>query len=159
MRHTPRAHRIAGTAWLLRLLDQYFYFSMSLLIAAVVMYGFSHTVDKNLIHPTIPRPFVVYIHAVVFVGWVVFFILQTTLVRTGKVRWHRTMGRWIAVLGAVVAVLGIWTAFTMERFNMLQLHRPVRRCSSSFHLAISSSSPSHLRWPSIGAETRSSTDA
>jgi hypothetical protein len=34
------------------------------------------------------------------------------------------MGRCGAALGAVVAVLGVWTAITMERFNMVQLHRP-----------------------------------
>lgn len=31
------------------LLGRYFYRCMSLIIAAVVMYGFSHTVDKGLI--------------------------------------------------------------------------------------------------------------
>jgi hypothetical protein len=122
--HRAQLGETTGTGWLRHLLDQYFYFLMSLLIAAVVVYGFSHTVSKNLIHPTIPRPFVLYLHAVVFPGWVVFFILQTTLVRTGNVRWHRRMGQFGAALGAVVAVLGIWTAVTMERFNMVQLHRP-----------------------------------
>jgi hypothetical protein len=34
------------------------------------------------------------------------------------------MGRCGAALGAVVAVLGIWTAITMERFNLVQLHWP-----------------------------------
>ena len=36
--------------------DRYFYFFMALLIPAVVVYGFSFTVGKNLIHPAIPRP-------------------------------------------------------------------------------------------------------
>ena len=48
------------------LLDQYFYFFMSLLIPAVVVYGFSFTVGKNLIHPAIPRPKILYVHAAVF---------------------------------------------------------------------------------------------
>ena len=30
---------------------------MSLLIAVVVAFGFSQTIDMNLIHPSIPRPF------------------------------------------------------------------------------------------------------
>ena len=34
-----------------KLLQNYFYFAMSLLIAAAVTYGFSHTVNENLIHP------------------------------------------------------------------------------------------------------------
>jgi len=44
------------------LLNQYFYFFMSLLIAVVVVYGFGFTIEKNLIHPALPRPFLLYVH-------------------------------------------------------------------------------------------------
>jgi hypothetical protein len=37
-------------------LRQYFYFCMSLLIAVVVIYGFSHTIGHNLLHPSPIRP-------------------------------------------------------------------------------------------------------
>jgi hypothetical protein len=49
------------------LLDKYFYFFMSLLIAVVVAYGFSRTVDQSLLH-ALPRPFVFYLHAAAFYG-------------------------------------------------------------------------------------------
>jgi hypothetical protein len=104
------------------LLDKYFYFFMSLLIPVVVVYGFSHTVDRNLIHPALPRPFILYLHAAVFSGWVLFFILQSTLVRTHNVRWHRRIGWFGVALGVAIPVLGVSTAVTMARFNMLQLH-------------------------------------
>jgi hypothetical protein len=39
-----------------RFLNKYFYFCMSLLVAAVVVYGFSHTVNDDLLHATPPRP-------------------------------------------------------------------------------------------------------
>jgi hypothetical protein len=65
---------------------------MSLLIAVVVAFGFSQTIDMNLIHPSIPRPFLLYVHAAVFTGWLVFFILQSALVRTSNVRIHRAVG-------------------------------------------------------------------
>ena len=104
------------------LLDKYFYFFMSLLIAVVVVYGFSRTVDKNLIHPALPRPFILYLHAAVFSGWVVFFILQPTLVRTHNVRLHRRIGWFGIALGVAIPVLGISTAVTMARFHILQLH-------------------------------------
>jgi hypothetical protein len=35
--------------------DKYFYFAMSLLIAAIVIWGFSHTIDANLFHGAPPR--------------------------------------------------------------------------------------------------------
>jgi hypothetical protein len=113
-----------ATAWGARLLDRYFYVFMSLSIAVVVVYGFSHTVDRNLIHPAIPPPFVLYLHAAVFSGWVVFFISQTMLVATRNVRWHRMMGGFGVALAAVLATLGIWTAIAMERFYMIKLHQP-----------------------------------
>jgi hypothetical protein len=40
--------QIAVPTWRAKLLQNYFYFSMSLLIAATVVYGFSHTVNENL---------------------------------------------------------------------------------------------------------------
>jgi hypothetical protein len=105
------------------LLDKYFYFFMSLLIAVTVVYGFSHTVDKNLIHPVVPRPFLLYIHGAVFSGWVIFYIFQSALVRTHNVALHRRIGWFGVALGVAISVLGISTAVTMARFNTLQLHQ------------------------------------
>jgi len=48
----------------------WFYFGMSLLIAAVVIYGFSHTVNQNLIHAAPPRPWLLWVHATLFSCWV-----------------------------------------------------------------------------------------
>jgi hypothetical protein len=104
------------------LLGQYFYFFMSLLIAVVVMYGFSFTIEKTLIHPALPRPLLLYVHAAMFSGWLVFFILQTALVRTGNVLLHRRIGLFGAVMGSAMVLLGVATAITMARFNMIQLH-------------------------------------
>src|ERR1700730_12033919 len=104
------------------LLVQYFYFFMSLLIAAVVMYGFSFTIAKNLIHPATPRPFLLYVHAAVFTGWLIFFLLQTALVRTRNVPWHRRIGWFGVSMGSAMVVLGVSTAITMTRFDLIQLH-------------------------------------
>jgi hypothetical protein len=101
--------------------SQYFYFFMSLLVAAVIVYGFSHTIDQNLIHPKIPRPRLLYFHAALFTGWLVFFILQSLLIRTRRVRIHRTIGWFGAGMGALIPLVGVATAVTMARFDMMQL--------------------------------------
>jgi len=101
--------------------SQYFYFFMSLLVAAVIVYGFSHTIDQNLIHPKIPRPWLLYFHAALFTGWLVFFILQSLLIRTHNVRIHRTIGWFGAGMGALIPLVGAATAVTMARFDMVQL--------------------------------------
>jgi hypothetical protein len=99
-------------------LTRYFYFCMSLLTVAVVFYGFSFTVEKNLIHPPTPRPTILYIHAAIFTGWLAFFVLQSLLVRTRNVRWHRKVG-WVGfALGISVLVVGVATAIVMARFKL-----------------------------------------
>ncbi len=114
--------RVPNTAGFSNFLSEYFYFAMSLLVAAVVIYGFSHTVNGNLIHATPPRPWILWVHGAIFSGWLAFFIFQSALVRTGRVKLHRLAG-WFGVgLGALIPVLGISTAIIMTRFQMLQLH-------------------------------------
>ena len=106
------------------LLDKYFYFAMSLLVAAIVVWGFSHTINENLFHATLPRPFLLWIHAAAFSTWVVFFILQSTLIRTHHVRVHRSLGWFGAALGTIMVPLGITTAIVMARFDTVRLHQP-----------------------------------
>ena len=104
-------------------LQDYFYFCMALLIPATVVFGFSFTIGRNLIHPAIPRPAILYVHAAVFSGWLVFFLLQSALVRTRNVRAHRSIGWFGAGFGALIPVVGVATAIVMSRFDIRALHQ------------------------------------
>lgn len=104
------------------LIGRYFYFAMSLLFAAIVLVGFSQTVNKNLFHPAIPRPVILWFHAAAFSAWVVFFIFQSTLVRTHNVKLHRLLGWFGAGLGAIMVPLGVTTSIIMGHFDAVQLH-------------------------------------
>ncbi len=106
------------------LVDKYFYFAMSLLVAAIVVWGFSHTVDQNLFHAAPPRPLLLWFHGSAFSGWVLFFIFQSALVRTHNVKWHRFFGWFGAALGTVMVALGVTTAIVMTRFDTQTLHEP-----------------------------------
>ena len=106
------------------LMERYFYFSMSLLVAAIVVWGFSHSINDNLFHPAVPRPFVLWIHAAAFSAWVVFFIFQSTLVHTHNVKWHKFFGWFGAGLATVMVFLGVITAIIMARFDTYRLHEP-----------------------------------
>src|SRR5579863_6606151 len=97
--------------------DRYFYFTMSLVIAAVVVYGFSQTVNENLIHPAYPRPLVLYFHAAIFTGWVVLLITQSALIRTRNLRLHRKLGLCALALAIALPIIGIATGVAMARFN------------------------------------------
>jgi hypothetical protein len=118
---TGRSNRFAGRNGLV---DKYFYFAMSLLVAAIVVWGFSHSINKNLFHPALPRPFLLWIHGAAFSGWVAFYIFQSALIRTRNVKWHRFFG-WFGVgLAAVMVPLGFIIAVIMGRFDAVQLHQP-----------------------------------
>ena len=108
--------KASGVSWFL---NQYFYFCMSLLVAVVAVYGFSHTVDHNLFHATPPRPWILWVHGAVFSGWVALFIFQSALVRAGNVKLHRLTGWFGAGLGVLIPILGISTAIIMARFFVL----------------------------------------
>jgi hypothetical protein len=99
-------------------LAHYFYFAMAVLLAAIVWYGFSHTVEENLLHPSFPRPRVLYVHAAMFGGWIVLFAVQTGLVALfRKRRWHRWLG-WLGVaMACVMPVLGTWSALRMTHLR------------------------------------------
>jgi hypothetical protein len=104
-------------------LSRYFYFAMSLVLAALVITGFSRTVSTNLFHGNPPRPLLLWFHGAVFSTWVMFFIAQSALVRVRKVSVHRFLGWFGAGLAAVMVVLGCTIAVVMTRFDTVVLHQ------------------------------------
>ncbi len=106
------------------LVDKYFYFAMSLLIAGIVVWGFHATVNPNLIHASPPRPLLLWFHGAAFSSWVLFYIFQSALVRTHNVKVHRFFGWFGAALAATMVVLGFVIAVVMARFDWYTLHEP-----------------------------------
>ena len=69
-----------------RIVEKYFYLVMSLPIGGGLVYGFSHTTGPHLIHAKYRRPILVWVHALLFFGWVASYILQSALVPIRKIR-------------------------------------------------------------------------
>ena len=105
------------------LLDRYFYFFMALLMAGLAVWGFSSTVDTNLLRAKPPRPFLLWFHGAVFSAWIALFVAQSALVRVRKVSVHRRLGWAGAVLAATMVISGIIVSVVMLRFEMIVLHR------------------------------------
>jgi len=119
-----RVERAPSTSHQLRtVLSRWFYLSMSLVMAGLVVWGFSRTVDANLFHAKPPRPLLLWLHGTVFSIWIVFFIAQSALVRVRKVSLHRALGWFGAGLAATMVVLGCAVAVVMTRFDALVLHQ------------------------------------
>ena len=102
-------------------LGRYFYLCMSLVLAALVISGFSRTVNASLFHANPPRPLLLWIHGAAFSTWMVFFIAQSALVRARKVSVHRLLGWFGAGLATVMVVLGFTIAVVMARFDTVVL--------------------------------------
>ena len=118
------ARPMAGVLGRNGVIDRYFYFLLSLIVAVVIVAGFSKTVGPGLVHATPARPVLLWLHGAAFSAWVVFFILQSGLVRIRKVSWHRVVGWFGAALAAVMVVLGCVVSVVMFRFDALVLKQP-----------------------------------
>jgi FtsH-binding integral membrane protein len=115
--------RASETNQLKVFLRKYFYLGMGLLMAGLVVAGFSKTVDKSLFHASPPRPLLLWIHGAAFSTWIVLFIAQSALVRVRKISVHRFLGWFGAGLAALMVGLGCTVAVVMTRFDMSVLHQ------------------------------------
>lgn len=113
----------APTNYLKNFLSRYFYLSMGLAMAGLVVWGFSRTVNTNLFHANPPRPWLLWMHGAAFSTWIVFFIVQSTLVRVRKVSIHRTIGWFGAGLATLMVALGFTISIIMARFDTFVLHQ------------------------------------
>jgi hypothetical protein len=94
-------------------LERHFHRAMALLMIAAVLCGFSFTIDANLIHAAVPRPFILCIHVIAFAAWLGTLTLQAALVRSRRIRLRRQIGRVGVALGCVVFVMGLATTGAM----------------------------------------------
>jgi len=72
--------------------ERLFFFSMTVLICAAVFYGFgSEYVRFRAEYFPFPS-LLVYIHASLFLGWILLLLTQALLVSARRVAWHRRLG-------------------------------------------------------------------
>ncbi|WBH15424.1 hypothetical protein [Sphingomonas radiodurans] len=89
----------------------FYVLAMAMALANVIGFGTQFAMGRS----SFGAPALVHFHALVFVGWVGFFVFQTWLVSHGRVAQHRRMG-WIgAGYAAVMIVIGITATVAMVR--------------------------------------------
>lgn len=96
--------------------DRHFYSGMAVLMALTVFTGFAPsyylrlpggsavTITGGTVTPLL------HLHGVLFTGWVLFFLVQTTLVARRNIARHRRLGIAGVVLAAAMVVVGLRTA-------------------------------------------------
>lgn len=93
--------------------DDRFFMRAAVVMALVVATGFSFQLAMG--RSTFAAPLLVHAHAIVFMGWVTLYLLQTALATTGNVALHRRLG-WIGAAWIVpMLVLGVMVTVSMAR--------------------------------------------
>jgi hypothetical protein len=83
------------------------YLGIAILFAGIVTWGFWRSYFAPLLSGVIERPWVVHLHAAVFVGWVLLLVAQAALATAGRVHSHRRIGSAGMAYGAFVFFVGV----------------------------------------------------
>jgi hypothetical protein len=92
-----------------------FYVGMAVAIALTVFIGFSRSYYLKAWYGAPELNRLLHFHGLVFTTWVLFFLLQTALVASGRTYLHRRMGIGGAVLAALVVIVGTTVAIHRVR--------------------------------------------
>ncbi|MBO9558799.1 MAG: hypothetical protein J7515_09460 [Caulobacter sp.] len=83
-----------------------FYLIMSLLMAAVIIGGFSTTVPEDFTH--VPGlPLLLHVHGAVFTLWIFVFVAQPAFIARGSLKLHRQIGMFGAALAGLMVIMGL----------------------------------------------------
>jgi hypothetical protein len=98
--------------------DRNFFLLYIGLIWVGILAGFVPEIVRHVSSGAAPFPIIVHIHAVFFVGWLLFLTSQEWLIRNRRVRLHRRLGVAGAVLASLMVIVGWATALTVQSFQL-----------------------------------------
>lgn len=82
------------------------YVGVALLITAIVFTGFSRSFYGTVV-AGVAHPWIIHVHAAVYVGWLALLIMQSVLAARGQIALHRRVGNFGIAYGVLVLVLGL----------------------------------------------------
>ncbi len=83
-----------------------FYVGVALLITLIVFTGFSPSFYGTVV-AGVAHPWIIHVHAAVYVGWLALLITQSVLAARGQIALHRRVGTLGIGYGVLVFVLGL----------------------------------------------------
>ncbi len=83
-----------------------FYVGVALLITVIVFTGFSRSFYGTVV-AGVAHPWIIHVHAAVYVGWLALLITQTVLAARGQIALHRRVGAFGIGYAVLVFVLGL----------------------------------------------------
>jgi hypothetical protein len=84
-----------------------FYVGLAAFMCAIVLVGFWPSYFGPALGGNIARPWIIQLHGLIFVGWMVLLMAQVLLVARGRTRDHRRVGTWGIAYGSAVFVMGL----------------------------------------------------
>ena len=93
------------------------YVGLALMIAAIVLVGFSRSFYGTFFADA-AHPWIIHVHAAVYVGWLALLIAQTVLAARGEIATHRRVGNFGIAYGTFVWILGLIVAIAMPVINV-----------------------------------------
>ena len=93
------------------------YVGLALMIAGIVLAGFSRSFYGTFVAGA-SHPWIIHVHAAVYVGWLALLIAQTVLAARGDIATHRRVGNFGIAYGAVVWILGVIVGVAMPVINV-----------------------------------------
>lgn len=90
--------------------ERLFYIGIALAIIATVFAGFSRSYFLKAYFGSPELSLLLHIHGLVFTGWIMLFLAQTTLVATRRTDIHRRLGALGGVLAVLLIIVGTATA-------------------------------------------------
>jgi len=96
-----------------------FFIASSIGMALLVFVGFARTFFLRPWFPdvgyAVASEAIFYIHGALFSAWMILLVAQTSLIRIGRVRFHRRMGIFGAILATSMVVIGIFGSIVAAR--------------------------------------------
>lgn len=98
--------------------DHRFYFYGALAAFTVVFAGFARSYFLKTWFGTPALPWLLHLHGALMTSWFLLFFVQTKLISTRRVDWHRRLGVFGAVLAGAMVIVGATVAIRAAARNM-----------------------------------------
>jgi hypothetical protein len=87
------------------------------MITAIVVAGFSRSFYGTFVAGA-THPWIVHVHAAVYVGWLTLLMTQSILAARGQIALHKRLGTFGIAYGVLVFALGVVVSFAMPVINV-----------------------------------------
>jgi hypothetical protein len=99
--------------------DRRLHLLLAIGLALTILWGFWPSYFGFLARGDVARrPWVIHVHAAVFVAWIVLVVVQASLVTGGRVLTHRRLGVAAATYGALVFAVGLFISVAAPRLRV-----------------------------------------